>query len=193
MVAPRATAICLTPTAPPSSLPTCHGRKRTAAFLEHRQLSRHCQNPDAFAFFAGCAGAGTVRFFHNMRSRQGIVCLVTVCTLSLSLKVNYEYFTTALLCCLLERLPNCSDQNLLPCCLQVEWLPATLLNVPILVVDSLLYGTVVYFMIGLTATAAAYFTFVLVLFCFSLLCDNLYRYGVLTVHGRCRTADCTNS
>jgi hypothetical protein len=32
--------------------------------------------------------------------------------------------------------------------LQVEWLPAVLLNVPILVVDVLLYGTIIYAMIG---------------------------------------------
>jgi hypothetical protein len=32
--------------------------------------------------------------------------------------------------------------------LQVEWLPAVLLNVPILAVDVLLYSTIIYFMIG---------------------------------------------
>lgn len=59
--------------------------------------------------------------------------------------------------------------------LQVDWLPATLLNVPVLIVDTLVYGIPVYLMAGFTRTAAPLFTFLLVLFCFSLLCDNLYR------------------
>lgn len=31
---------------------------------------------------------------------------------------------------------------------QVEWLPAVMLNVPILLVDVMLYGSIIYVMIG---------------------------------------------
>ncbi|KAF8073262.1 ABCG35 [Scenedesmus sp. PABB004] len=99
----------------------------------------------------------------------------------------------------------------------VEWLPAVLLNVPVVVVDVIIYGTPMYggaarragrssagappaprarargptrprrrrlgparryFMAGFTCAAPPFFTFLAILFMFSLLCDNLYRvYG----------------
>ncbi len=63
----------------------------------------------------------------------------------------------------------------------VEWLPNTLLNLPVLVVDALIYGVPLYWLVGFSATPSAFFTFLLVLLCFSLLCDNLYRvYGAAT-------------
>ncbi len=54
--------------------------------------------------------------------------------------------------------------------------PQVLVNLPILLIDVLVMGTPVYFMVGFTPAAGPFFTFLLIMLLLNMTADNFYRW-----------------